>query len=157
MTRVRKKSGWITFPITILLFFGGGWAGALLTDTVAPEGVFSALAGFMMLPLAFITGYYFWIGLAFLSLFIYWIRRLFGSKKHNDAMLKQLAEIPPGSYAFLINSIVITGVIGTAIALTSSSEPFLYTIGFYMLTGTIYGFLCWTSAKTGLLPFPEEA
>jgi hypothetical protein len=156
MAQVRKKSGWITFPMTILLFFGGGWAGAMITDSVAPDGVISALIGFMMLPLAFITGYYFWIGLAFLSLLIYWIRRLFGSKKHDDAMLQRLSEIPPGSYVFLINSVIISGICGTIIALASSDEPFLYTTGLYLATGTLYGLLCWTFARTGLLPFPEE-
>ena len=67
----KKKSGWITFPLTMFLFFGGGLAGARLSSYAAPDSVFAGMSGFLMLPLAFLSGFQFWIGFAILAVLIY--------------------------------------------------------------------------------------
>jgi hypothetical protein len=153
-----QRSPWITFPLTILLFMGSGIAGTLLAEALAPDSILAGFLGLFTLPLAFLLGMYLWLGLAILAAIGRLFRWLLGRRRGLQSDRSVLpSQIPPGSFAFVPASVVLSGFSGFFIALVSTTLGFLATLGLYVGVGLVYGLACWLLARTGYLPHLEEA
>ena len=55
---------WLTVPIVLGLFFGGGYVGARLSRALAPDSDVAEFVSFFTLPVAFAAGTIGWVVLA---------------------------------------------------------------------------------------------
>ncbi len=146
----------VTIPITLGLFFGGGVGGVCLATYLAPDSIISSFVGLLALPLAFLTGMQFWLGFALLSALVYGIRRFLGRTIEPPSAMAGDRGVPPGSYAFLLTSLVASVASGVVMAVVATRLGFFATLLTYLLVGLLYGLTCWLLARSGFLPFPEE-
>ena len=138
-----------SFIILLILFFGGGYVGEELALALAPSSGLARLLGFLVLPAAFIAGFFLWAGAAAFVL----ITRL---AKRAPRPSQRAREIPPGAIGFLWSSVLLCLIVGTLSGLLSKAHGFYLVFGIYAATGPVYGALCWRLAKSGWLPFPRE-
>jgi hypothetical protein len=154
-----QRTAWITIPLLFLLFLGGAVLGMSLAERLAPESFVAAFVGLFMLPLAFILGMQFWLGLALLGAIGHGLRYLLGRARGSTARLPRTASstIPPGSVAFFPIAALSGGVGGLITASVASRAGFLAVVLTYSVIGMAYGLLCWQLARRGWLPFPEPS
>lgn len=139
----------VSFIILLLLFFGGGFIGEQLALALAPGSGLSRLLGFLALPTSFIIGFFFWAGVATFVL----VKRLV---KRGSLVDEGSGEIPPGAKGFLWSSVLSCLIVGAFTGFLSEEHSVLQVSGTYVVTGLVYGALCWRLAKSGWLPFPRE-
>lgn len=152
-----QRSAWITVPLIMLLFLGGGMLGLRLAEQVAPESGIAAFAGLFMLPMAFAAGLQLWLGFALVAAIGYLMRHLLRLARRAPASAERIvpAMIPPGSFAFLPCGLVCGGAAGLVTGFVASEAGFLMVLFAYLGVGCAYGLLCWQLARNGWLPFPE--
>jgi hypothetical protein len=138
-----------SFIILLILFFGGGFVGEQLALALAPNSGFSRLLGFLVFPASFIVGFFFWAGAATLVL----IKQF---AKQGPRPSQRSRKIPPGAKGFLWSSVLLCLIVGALTGLLSKEHGFFLVSGTYVVTGFVYGALCWQLAKSGWLPFPRE-
>jgi hypothetical protein len=138
-----------SFVILLILFFGGGFVGEQLALALAPSSGVSRLLGFLALPASFIVGFFLWAGAATFVL----IKRL---GKAGARPSQRPGKIPPGAKGFLWSSVMSCLIVGALTGLLSKEHGSLLVTGTYVVTGFVYGTLCWQLAKSGWLPFPRE-
>ena len=154
MTPTQRPAS-VTIPITAALFFGGGIGGVVLANYLAPDSVIANFVGLLALPFAFLTGMQFWLGFALLSALVYGIRRLVGQINELPSSMAGNRCVPPGSYSFLLTSLVVSVGAGVIVAFVATRLGFFATLLIYLLVGLFYGLTCWLLARSGFLPFPE--
>lgn len=150
---VKGKSSISQFVTLLAVFLGGGFAGAWLSTQAAPNSGLAAAVSVMMLPGTLFFGFFGWLGFAILSLPVLIVKKLFGKLPVLD---KQEAHIPPGSFVFVIVSVIICGCAGTISGFASESWGVAKTVSVYLVVGVTYGTTLWKLAAFGYLPFPEE-
>lgn len=146
----------VTMPITIALFLGGGIGGVALATYLAPDSIVANFVGLLALPFAFLTGMQFWLGFALFSALVYGVRKLAGRVDESSSSVAGDRGVPPGSYSFLLTSLVVSVGAGVVMAIVATRLGFLATLLIYLLVGLAYGVTCWLLARSGYLPFPEE-
>jgi hypothetical protein len=148
----RPRSKLRSFLVTFGFFFGGAALGAALGNWCAPNSALVSISSFFVFPLAMFLGFPAWLGSAFLTLLFNWNSR----RKRDDA--KDInACIPPGSWVFVPVALGVVMPAGLIAGFASERLSFFGTVGLYLAIAVAYGIGMWRSAKTGLLPFPEEA
>lgn len=156
-TRPAQRAASITIPITLLLFFGGGAAGLALAKAIAPQSAVGVVAGFLMLPAAFIAGFYTWLGIALFDALIKFLRR--GRPRAAPSAATgppaHALAVPPGSMGFLFTSLLISLMVGLVLAFLSTRMASSMALAAVVVAGAGYGVLCWMLARSGYLPFPE--
>jgi hypothetical protein len=144
-------SPWLTVPITLSLFFGGGYLGEQVSRVLAPGSGLAEVVSFLAFPTALVTGFVVWAGASIPSA----IRRLVMQSALPVNKTGTNAVIPPGSFAFIPVALVWGSVAG-AIVGTISSVGFGWVLCLYAGLGLVYGVACWLFARIGYLPFPSE-
>jgi hypothetical protein len=154
-----KRPLWITIPLIMLLFLGGAVLGMELAERLAPDSWVAAFVGLFMLPLAFMLGMQFWLGLALLGAIGYGLRYLVQRAAGSTASLRESVPtmIPPGSVAFFPIASLSGALGGLITGLVASEAGFFAVLSTYTAVGVGYGLICWQLARNGWLPFPEEA
>lgn len=147
----------ITIPVMMVLFFGGGGAGLLLARAIAPQSAVGVVAGFLMLPAAFIAGFYTWLGVALVDALVRFLRsgRPRVAPSAATGPPAHVSAVPPGSMGFLFTSLLISLMVGIVLAFLSSRMASSMALAAVLLAGAGYGVLCWVLARLGYLPFPE--
>jgi hypothetical protein len=156
-SRPVQRPASITIPIMMVLFFGGGVAGIALAKAIAPQSAVGVVAGFLMLPAAFIAGFYTWLGIALFDALVKFVRR--GRPRAAPSAATgppaPALAVPPGSLGFLFTSLLISLMVGLVLAFLSTKMASSMALAAVVLAGTGYGMLCWILARSGYLPFPE--
>lgn len=157
MSAATSRSPWLTIPIFVGLFFGGGFGGIHLARAIAPESGLAEFVSFLAMPSAFVIGIVGWAGAAIpgaLRRLLRLVREREGSTRV-DGQRPQPA-IPPGSFAFVPVALFAGALSGMVVASVSTSLGFGWVLCLYTVLGLSYGVLCWKLAQTGYLPFPRE-
>ena len=145
-----RPSVWLQVFALIVLFLGGGIAGAGLTQWLAPGSIAAAFFGLFSFPLAFVFGMQSWVGLAIgIAL---WRTATRGPL----TPAQRRTEVPAGSFVFVPIAVTLVGAAGLLIGLIGSSLGILATFGLYVLLGLGYGTACWLCARSGYLMWPTE-
>ena len=145
-----RPSVWLQVFALIVLFLGGGIAGAVLTQWLAPGSIVAAFFGLFSFPLAFVFGMQSWVGLAIgIAL---WRTATRGPL----TPAQRRTEVPAGSFVFVPIAVTLVGAAGLLIGLLGSSLGVLATFGLYVLLGLAYGTACWLCARAGYLMWPTE-
>jgi hypothetical protein len=148
----KRPSKLLSFFLTLGFFFGGAALGAALASWCAPKSALATVTSFLAFPLAMFLGFPAWLGSAFITLIFNWTHR----RKSNE-MQRAGAFIPPGSWVFLPVSLGVIVVAGLIVAIVAERTSFFGTLGIYTIFAAAYGAGMWRAARTGLLPFPDEA
>lgn len=156
MNPPRRRAQWVLWQsLTIIgLLIGGAVLGILLADWIAPGSSLAMPLSALLFPASIILGFFGWLGLAILHLPIAIFRLITGRKQPEHGRGDQF--IPPGSFAFLPVSVLLSTLVGLACGLVPGGWSVLTTVPLYVALGTAFGLLLWRLAKIGLLPFPEE-
>lgn len=144
-------SPWLTVPITLGLFFGGGYLGEQVARVLAPGSGLAEFVSFLAFPTAFAVGFVVWAGASIPSA----IRRLLMRSAPSGEKMDTTAVVPPGSFAFIPVALV-CGLAAGAVVATISPVGFGWVLCLYAGLGLGYGVACWLFARTGNLPFPRE-
>ncbi|MBT9313809.1 hypothetical protein [Leptothoe spongobia] len=138
----------VNFFTSAILLFGGSFGGTHLTALVAPYSHLSGLVGFLMFPIAFISGMQLWpwAGMALDN-----IRTLVRQVKRSKQPKTRRSPEAISSFTFILTSVatsLLAGVILTPPAMQTVVEP-----GYKILitAGTIYGVICWILIQLGYL------
>jgi hypothetical protein len=145
-------SPWLSVPIFLGLFFGGGYLGILVSHFVAPESGLAEFVSFLAFPAAFVIGIFAWAGAAIPGA----IRRLMLRSASSEKNTNANPVIPPGSFAFIPTALVIGLLAGAIVGAVSTSLSYRWVLCLYGGLGLSYGVACWLLARTGFLPFPRE-
>jgi hypothetical protein len=151
MTVLRRPIA-LTFPILAVLFLGGGIAGLVYAQRIAPDSGLAVFAGVLALPAAFVAGMQLWLGLALFAVFAGSARRLLGGRPQARPPVN---VVPPGAIAFVFTSLATCLLAGLVLGAVATSGGFLSTFATVFSVGVVYGVLCWLLARNGFLPFPE--
>jgi hypothetical protein len=151
------RSPWVTAPIVLGLFFGGGYLGGLLANSLAPHSVIAEFVGFFAFPVSFFIGIMGWLGTAVIGALPKLVR-LNRHKDRSSGQGKGLAgsAIPPGSFAFVPAALIPCTLCGLVVGALSTTLSFIVVVFLYFVLGLGYGAACWKLARSGFLPFPEE-
>lgn len=157
MSNVTSRSPWLTIPIFLGLFFGGGFGGIHLARALAPGSGLAEFVSFVALPLAFMIGMLGWAGAAIPEA-IRRLTRLIREKENPPPVEVTRPEptIPPGSFAFVPAALIVSVPSGFVVASVSTDWGFASALCLYSALGLGYGVLCWKLAQTGYLPFPRD-
>lgn len=136
------------FFTSAILLFGGSFAGTHLTALVAPYSQFSGLVGFLMFPIAFITGMRLW---PWVSLLLESTCTLLDKVRRCQKSAHRRSQRVISSFAFVLTSITtstLSGLILTPPPMQAVVDP-----GYKILitAGTIYGVICWLLIQLGYL------
>src|SRR4030095_5572993 len=148
----KSHSSAVSFFVTVGLFFGGAALGTALGHWCAPNSSILAIASFLVFPLSMFLGFPAWLGSAFITLIFNW-----GGRRKPDKATPRGEFIPPGSWAFVPVTIGLFLPVALLAGFMAERMSFLATATLYLIVGGAYGIVMWRSARTGLLPFPEEA
>lgn len=132
--------------LTLLVCFLGGPIGSVyLTHWVAPTSeLVPAMAGLLTGAVLFF-GFFFWLGLAFLSLFT----RSGRNRVHTG--------LPPkGTTGFVWTGVIAGLLLGLATGIVSERLGFFAAFGLLFGAQAAYGYLLHRLARAGYLPFIEE-
>jgi len=157
MAQQTRPSQWVAGLIFVGLFFGGGFAGIQLARALAPASGLAEFVSFLAFPAAFVIGVVAWCGAAVPAA----VRRLVGLARKGSG-LASAAEgtlpqtIPPGSFAFVPASLILTVPAGVVVAALSTTWSFVGVVCLYAVLGLCFGVGCWRLARSGYLPFPRE-
>lgn len=149
-----QRSALIAFVVAMCLFFGAGFFGVWLAGQVAPASLVAPMIGLLTLPLAFIIGMHFWLGVALFAALWTLCRRLLRAQTLRDGAT--VAAVPPGAFVFVPVATVVSVLAGGLMVALGSASGALATLAIYGASGLAYGSLCWLSARSGYLPFPAE-
>ena len=160
-----EKNPWKSFGLMALVIFGGAGFGFLMAYLLAPESDLAAFVGMFMLPLAFFIGLKSWHGVAMAvmskRLMGAAVKTVVGGQNFSDAVAEQTADLdmraPPGTYVFLPIAIIITVPCAVVFAFTAESVGAMAAFGIVAAVGVGYGVLLRWLARSGRLPFPDEA
>jgi hypothetical protein len=142
--------------VLALLLFGGAAAGTALARAVASESPLAAIAGFLVLPLALVTGYQLWIGLALVRLAPELVRVVTGRAR--PAPLAPTAVlVPPGTAAFVVTGVGAGVAAGVVVGVLAGPARFLPALVLFAGAGLTYGLAARALAMRAYLPFPAEA
>lgn len=150
-----SRSWLVTVPTLGALFLGGCWLGLALAEWAAPGSILATFAGFFMLPAAFLAGFQLWLGVAIFWAILKLLKWLVKRDRPFDGGGYE-ARVPPGSWVFVLTSLLSSAICGFLVALTASQMSFLATLGLFLGVGFAYGVGCWLLARNGYLPFPDE-
>lgn len=153
----KPRSPWVTAPVVLGLFFGGGFVGEQLANALAPYSAIAEIVGFLALPVSFFIGIVGWLGTAVFGALPKLVR-LIRHKKRSSGQENDLAEsaIPPGSFAFIPAAVVSCMLCGLVVGALSTTLSFIVVVALYFVLGLGFGAACWKLAQSGFLPFPEE-
>lgn len=157
MGAATSRSPWLTIPIFLGLFFGGGFGGIQVSRALAPDSGLAEFVSFLAFPSAFVIGIVGWAGAAIpgaLRRLLRLIRERNGSATGNET--RPPPEIPPGSFAFVPAALFAGALSGLVVASVSTILGFGWVLGLYTALGLAYGVLCWKLAQTGYLSFPRD-
>lgn len=157
MKLTKPRSLWVTAPVVLGLFFGGGYAGVHLANALAPNSAIAEFVSFFALPVSFLLGIMGWLGSAVIGA----LPKLFRLIRHKERSSGQEngsagSAIPPGSFAFVPAAIVPCTLCGLVVGALSTTLSFIVVVLLYFALGLGYGAACWKLAQSGFLPFPEE-
>lgn len=160
-----ERNGWKSFGLMALVIFGGAGLGFLMAYLLAPESDLAGFVGLFMLPLSFFIGLKSWHGIAMAvmskRLMGAAVKTVVGGKSFSDAVAEQTADLdmraPPGTYVFLPIAIIISIPCALVIAFTAESLGTMAAFGVVAAIGVAYGVLLRWLARSGRLPFPDEA
>lgn len=138
----------VNFFTSALLLFGGSFGGTHLTALVAPYSQLSGLVGFLMFPIAFISGMQLW---PWAGIVLGNIQPLLKRAKHSKKPTSQRSSEVISSFTFVLTSIatsLLAGAILTPPAMQTVVDP-----GYKILitAGTLYGAICWILIQLGYL------
>lgn len=142
----------VTFLVTAGFFFGGAAIGTALAYWCAPNSAILAIVSFLTFPLAMFLGFPAWLGSAFVTFLFQGIWQRRNAQQRNFAKL-----VPPGSWVFVPVAIAVFIPAALTAGFTAERMSFMGAAILYLVMGTAYGIGMWHSAKSGRLPFPEEA
>ena len=142
----------VAFFVTFGFFFGGAALGAALGQWCAPNSAILAIAGFLVFPLSMFLGFPAWLGSAFLTLIFNWAGR-----RKLPAAQSARHFVPPGSWVFVPVTIGLFVPVALLAGFVAERLSFFGAATLYLVVGGLYGTGMWRCARTGLLPFPEEA
>ena len=153
----KPRSPWVTAPVVLGFFFGGGYVGIQLANGLAPNSAIAEFVSFFALPVSFFIGIVGWLGTAVLGALPKLVR-LIRHKDRSSGRENGLAgsAIPPGSFAFVPAAIVSCTLCGLVVGALSTTLSFIIVVFLYFVLGIGYGAACWKLAQNGFLPFPEE-
>jgi hypothetical protein len=152
MNPYKPLSPWLTMPIFLGLFFGGGYLGIQVSHVLAPDSGLAELVSFLTLPAAFVIGIVAWAGAAVPGA----IRRLVLRSDPSAKETGSKAAIPPGSFAFVPAALMTSLAAGAVVGALSPRVGFGWVLCLYVGLGLGYGVGCWMLARTGYLQFPRE-
>ena len=150
-------SQWVTGLVFFGFFFGGGYGGIQLARALAPASGLAEFVSFLAFPGAFVIGLVAWAGAAMPAA----IRRLAGLARKESGPASAAREspprtIPPGSFAFVPVSLIVTVPAGVVVAALSTTWSFVWVACLYAALGLCFGVGCWRLARSGYLPFPKD-
>jgi len=145
-------SPWLTLPIIVGLFFGGGFLGEQVSRVLAPGSRLAEFVSFLAFPTAFLIGFVVWAGASIPGA----IRRLVMRSALSVNKTGVNAAIPSGSFAFVPTAFVSGLAAGAVVGTLSPDLGFAWVLCLYAGLGLGYGVICWLLARTGYLPFPRE-
>ena len=149
ITLEREPPVWRQVAALIVLFLGGGVAGATLAERLAPGSIVAAAAGLFALPLTFAVGLQLWLGTGLLLAIVHRLRGRRFTRKPGERL------IPAGAFVFVPLAVAFNGAAGLVVAVAGSSIGWLATLLLYPALGALYGAACWRLARAGYLPFPN--
>lgn len=143
---------------TFCALFGGGGAGMLLARAVAPGSEVAEMVAFFALPLALVSGFQLWLGMAFVLLVPRLVRAIRRREWRADVPTppEEILEVPPGHAAFVVTGTGWGAAAGLVAGIVPSAPSFMAAAGAFALLGFGYGLLTRELARRGLLPFPVE-
>jgi hypothetical protein len=151
------RSHWITVPVFLGLFFGGGFGGALLARALAPDSDLAEFVGFLIFPSAFAVGILAWVGSSLPAAARRLMRLIRPSvPPHLFKEKNPTVTVPPGSFAFVPAALITCTLFGAVIAALSTDLASGWVVCLYALLGLGYGFICWKLAQAGFVGFPTE-
>lgn len=156
MHEVPRRNTLIVVTILGVAFFGAGGLGLALAAALAPGSQVASAISFLLLPAALILGFNAWLGLAILILVPQLIARLLRPGPSRVPVEARSEVVPPGSWAFVPMSSVITLVGGIVVGFLSITHQSWVVALVYWLVGTAYGASLWFLARAGYLPFPDS-
>ncbi len=138
----------VNFFTSALLLFSGSFGGTHLTALVAPYSQLSGLVGFLMFPIAFITGMQLWPRAG----------SLIENCRSALSRARRTQKTKPGHYQQVVSSLifVLTSIAVSALSgliLTPPSMQSVVDPGYKILipAGVIYGITCWLLIQLGYL------
>ncbi|EKV03733.1 hypothetical protein Lepto7375DRAFT_6044 [Leptolyngbya sp. PCC 7375] len=136
------------FFTSALLLFGGSFGGTHLTALVAPYSQWSGVVGFLMFPIAFMTGMQMW---PWIDRRVERIRSIPNRVRKIKPIASRRSKGVIGPWSFVITSIatsILSGLILTPPAMQIVVDP-----GYRVLitAGAIYGIICWILIQLGYL------
>jgi hypothetical protein len=149
-----RRSPLLLLVILATVFFGAAALGAGLAALFAPDSQAAAFVSFLLLPMALITGFQAWLGLAIIILVPSFLLRLLTGNR--PASVRDGEFVPPGSVVFLPIASGLGFAGGAFVGLVSDAHAAWLVILVYWLAGTGYGLALWILARTGYLPFPDS-
>jgi hypothetical protein len=148
----RRRSSVLTLLVTFGFFFGGAALGLGIAYWCAPNSAFLSIVSFLVFPLSMFLGFPAWLGSACLTL-------IFNrAERQNNNPARGTAQFTPrGSWVFLPITIGVFLPVSLLAGLLAERMSFTWAASLYLVIGGLYGTGMWRLARTGLLPFPEEA
>ncbi|MEM1239251.1 MAG: hypothetical protein AAGI45_05360 [Cyanobacteria bacterium P01_H01_bin.26] len=133
----------VNFFTSSVLIFGGSFSGIHLTDLVAPYSQWSDPVGFLMFPIAFLTGMQLWprVGRLIQS----------SSRLQPTKHPKKMTPVSGGAFIFLLTSVAassLSGLIMTPPSMEAIVDPGYKTL---IAAGILYGAICWSLSQLGYL------
>lgn len=141
-----RQPALITFLVMAAVFFGGAIGGLALTSALAPDAHLLRWLGLGALPLAFITGAFLWLAIAFGRGIVHTLQQ-----RKLPAFAGDHA-IPPGTAAFVFTSTGIMALFGVIVATAPNRFGFWLTLALFISIGAGYGLICQYLARRGYLP-----
>ncbi|MEA5462759.1 hypothetical protein [Leptothoe sp. PORK10 BA2] len=142
----------VNFFTSAILLFIGSFGGTHLTAVVAPYSQFSGLVGFLMFPIAFLTGMRLWL---WVDLRIEDCRSFVTKARHSQKKAPGRFRGAISSFAFVLTSVLVSMLSG--LILTPPAMQVVVDPGYKMLItgGTIYGIICWALIQLGYLQYGD--
>lgn len=141
-----RQPALITFLVMAAVFFGGAIGSLALTSALAPELHFLQWLSLGVLPLAFITGAFLWLAIAFGRGLVHTLQRRKWPAFAGDH------AIPPGAAAFVVTSTGIMALFGVLVAMAPNRLGFWPTLALCISIGAGDGLICQYLARRGYLP-----
>ncbi|MEO0396051.1 MAG: hypothetical protein AAF243_08715 [Cyanobacteria bacterium P01_A01_bin.137] len=143
----------VNFFTSAILLFGGSFGGTHLTAMVAPYSQFSGLVGFLMFPIAFLSGMRLW---PWVDVLMANVRSFFTRVRRSKKTVPRRSRGIIGSLAFVLTS-VLTSIL-SGLILTPPSMQVVVEPGYRILipAGMVYGVICWLLIQLGYLQ-PADA
>ena len=138
----------VNFFTSAVLLFGGSFGGTHLTAMVAPYSQFSGIVGFLMFPVAFLSGMRLW---SWVDVLMAGLRSFVARVRHSKNNVPKRSRGIIGSFAFVLTSVLTSIVSG--LILTPPSMQVVVEPGYRILipAGMLYGVICWLLIQLGYL------